>query len=185
VKCSIKVFAIVGITLFTPLTSAQDASVQKGTPTGADMDRQLSQMQKDMNVMLQQIGKLRQQSQLQENIHLMQSQIDELQRTLDPKERSKLIQEHIQTLQEHMKIIQSMSESERDSGGTTETPQVAPARMTPPPRMIYGPGPIGFPGGMMYGPGMTVGPQGYPGGMVGPGRSMPSPPGGTGTPKYR
>ena len=93
------------------------------------MDTQLSQMQKDMNAMLQQIAKLRQQSQLQENIRTMQSQIDKLQGTSDPKERHKLMQEHMQTLKEHMKMIESMSGSEGGSVDTRETAHVGPGTM--------------------------------------------------------
>lgn len=175
-KSSLTVFALLIIGLSTPLVSAQG-----GSPTGTATDRQLSDMQKNMNAMLQQIAIFRQQSQLQENIHTMQSQIDKLQGTTDPKERQKLLQEHMQTLQEHLKTIEGMSESEGGSVGKKETAQVAPAS---PGRMIYGPRPMGFPGGMMYGPGMTGGPQGYPGGMVGPGRAMAGPPGGMGIPRY-
>ena len=156
-KSSITAFAFLVLSLTKPPVSAQD-----GSPTDSDMDKQLTQMQEDMNAMLQQIAKFRQQTQLQENIHKMQSQIDNLQRTTDPKERQKLIQEHLDTLHEHMRMIETMNASEGSSGGKQKTRQVAPASSG---RMIYGPGPMGFPGGMMYGPGMMGGPQTYPGGL--------------------
>jgi TolA-binding protein len=156
-KSSIIAFALIAISLSTPFVSA--------SPTDTDMDKQLSDMQKDMNLMLQQIAKLRQQAQLQENINKMQSQLDRLQRTTDPNERQKLIQEHLDTLQEHMKMIETMDASEGGSGDKKKAIKMAPAT---PGRMIYGPGPMGFPGGMMYGPGMTGGPQGYPGGTATP-----------------
>ena len=143
------------------------------------MDKQLSQMQKDMNRMLLQLSKLRQQSQLQEDIHKMQSQIDKLQRTTDPNERQRLMQEHLDTSREHMQMIESMSESEGGSSGKQETGKAAP---TTPGRMIYGPGPMGYPGWMMYGPGMPGGPQGYP---AAPRRLMATPPGGTAAQRYR
>ena len=126
------------------------------------MYKQLSEMQKDMNE--------------------IQRQIEFLESTADPKERQKLLQTHMQTLQEHMKVVQSMSESVGGSGGKKKTTQVAP---TSPGRMIYGPGPMGFLGGVMYGPRMTGAPQDYPGGMVGPGRPIANPTGGLATPRYR
>jgi len=168
----IRAFAI--FSLSTLLASAQDES-----PSGTAMDSQLSRMQKDMNAMLEQLAKLRQQSQLQEDVHKMQSQIDELQRTTDPAERQRLMQEHLNTLQEHMKMIESMSETEGRSSGKQETGKASPA---PPGRMIYGPGPMGYPGWMMYGPRMPGGPQGYP---AVTGRSLATPPGGSAAPRYR
>jgi TolA-binding protein len=181
-KSPITAFALVLISLFTTPTSAQDIASQDGSPMGKDMDKQLSEMQKDMNSMLQQIAKLRQQSQLQKNVNMMQRQIEGLESTTDPKERQNLLQAHMQTLQEHIKMVQSMSEAEVGSGGKKKAAQVAPVS---PGRVIYGPGPTGYPGGMMYGPGMMGGPQGYPGGMIGPGRPVASPPGGMATPRYR
>jgi TolA-binding protein len=171
---SLIILAFAIFSLCTPLASAQD-----GSPSGTDMDKQLSQMQKDMNTMLQQLSKLRQQSQLQEDIHKMQSQIDKLARTTDPKDRQRLMQEHLDTLREHMKMIESMSESEGGSSGKQKTGKAAPAA---PGRMIYGPGPMGYPGWMMYGPGMPGVPQGYPEVTR---RSLATPPAGTAAPGYR
>ena len=159
-KSLLTAFALIIISLFTTPTSAQDVTSQDGSAMGKDMDKQLSEMQKEMNSMLQQIARFRQQSQLQDNVHTMQSQIDKLQRTTDPNERRKLMQEHLETLQKQIKMIKHMSESEGGSSGKKEARQIAPAS---PGRMIYGPGPMGYPGGMMYDPGMTGGPQGYPG----------------------
>jgi TolA-binding protein len=173
-KSSLIVLALAIFSLCTPLASAQDES-----PSGADIDKQLSQMQKDMNSMLQQLAKLRQQSQLQEDIHKMQDQIDKLQRTTDPKERQRLMQEHLDTLREHMKMIESMSEPEAGSSGIQGTGTSSP---TTPGRMIYGPAPMGYPGWMPYRPGVPGGPQGYP---TVPGRSMATPPDGTAAPRYR
>jgi hypothetical protein len=48
-KCSITVFALVVISLFTPLVYAQDVASQGGSPMGTDMDEKLSRMQKDMS----------------------------------------------------------------------------------------------------------------------------------------
>ena len=176
-KLSLSAFAMVIISLCTPLVSAQS-----GPPPGTDMDNQLSQMQKDMNAMLQQLATLRQQSKLQENILTMQSQLDKLQRTTDPNERQTLIQAHLDTLEAHRIMIEALRESERGSGSKTESAPAAPATSG---QMRYGPGPMGFPGGTMYGPGMMSAPPGYPGGMVTPGRSMGNPPGGMNPPRYR
>ena len=169
--------ALIVLSLLTPLVSAQD-----GPPAGTDADKQLSQMQKDMNAMLRQIARLRQQSQLQKNLNKMQRQIEDLESAADPKARQKLLQAHMQTLQEQMKLVQNMSEAEGGSTGKQQTLQAVPAM---PGRMIYGPGPMRFPGRMMYGPRMTGAPQGYPGGMFGPGSPMAVPPGGATTPRYR
>jgi TolA-binding protein len=179
VKLPLPAFALIAIGLSTPLVSAQN-----GPPPGTDPDEQLSQIQKDMNGMLQQIAKLQQQSQLQESIHQMQHQIDQLQKTTDPKERQKLIHEHLHTLQTHLKLIQSLSEAEGGSGNRTAAPPNVPARASGPGGMSYGPGPMGFPGGMRYGPGMMGAPPGYPGGMVGPGRAMGYPSSSARVPTY-
>ena len=160
-KLPISALALIVISLFTTPTSAQDVSSKNGSAMGKDMDKQLSEMQKDMNSMLQQIAKLRQQSQLQMNVNKMQRQIEDLGSTTDPKERQTLLQAHMQTLQEHLKMVQNMSESEGGSSGNKEAKKIAPASSG---RMIYSPGPMGYPGGMMYGPGITGGPQSYPGG---------------------
>ena len=119
-KSPITALTLVVISLFTATTSAQDIAPQDGSPMGKDMDKQLSEMQNDMNAMLQQIAKLRQQSQLQKNINVMQRQIEDLQSTTDPKERQNLLQAHVQTLQEHMKMVQSMSEAESGFGQQNE-----------------------------------------------------------------
>jgi TolA-binding protein len=180
--------AIVAFALSAHIVSAQEISAPTGSTKSMDMDKQLSQMQKDMNAMLEQIAKLRQQSQLQKNMNEMQRQIDKLQTTTDPKERQMLIQEHLQTMQEHMKMIRSMSEPEGGSTSKMEAPQNAPGRMAGPGGMMYGPSAMGFPGGMMYGPSgpsMMGGPQGYPGGMIGPARVMGSAPGGAAVPRYK
>ena len=173
--------AIVACALTSPIVSATDESVMS-------MDMQLSEMQKDMNALLLQIAKLRQQSQLQKNMNELQRQIEELQSTSDPKERQRLIEEHLQTLQEHMKMIRSMSEPETGSESTKEVRQSAPGGIAGPRGMLYGPATPGIPGGMMYGPGgpgMMAGPRGYPGRMPGPDRTMGTPPGSTGLPRYR
>jgi TolA-binding protein len=187
-KCSITVFALVVISLFTPLVYAQDVASQGGSPMGTDMDEQLSRMQKDMSAMLQQISQLRQQSQLQKNMNVMQRQIEELQSTTDPNKRQRLIQEHLQTMQDHMKIIRSMDESEAGTISKIESRQSVHGRTAGPGRMMYGPNAVGAPGGMIYGPGgpgTMGGPQRYPGSMVGPGRVMGYPSGSTGVPTYR
>jgi TolA-binding protein len=164
-KSLLTAFAMVVISLFTTPASARDVASQEGSAMVNDMDKQLSEMQKDMNSMLQQIAKLRQQSQLQNDVNKMQRQIEDLGSTADPKERQTLLQAHMQTLQKHLKMVQSMSDSEGSSSGKKEARQVAPAS---PGRMIYGPGPMGYPGGMMYGPGITGVPQGYAGGTPTP-----------------
>jgi len=164
-KLPISAFTLVVISLFTTPTSAQDVASQNGSAMGKDMDKQLSDMQNEMNSMLQQIAKLRQQSQLQKNVNKIQRQIENLGSTTDPKERQTLLQAHMQTLQEQLKMVQNISESEGRSNGQKEAKKVAPASSG---RMIYGPGPMSYPGGMMYGPGMTGGPQGYPGGTPTP-----------------
>ena len=163
-KSSLPPYAHIIISLSMSLASAQNTVAQDRSPPGADMDTQLSRMQKDMNAMLQQIAQFRQKSRLQENIHQMQSQVDKLQNTTDPKERQKLMQEHLNTVQEHMQMIQSMSESELGSDGKKEPAQPSHAL---PGGMMYGPRPMGLPGGMIYGPGMMAGPQGHPGVMIG------------------
>ena len=184
-KSSITAFLIAVFSLSTSFVSAQDTAAQGGSPLGTDMDGQLSQMQKDMNSMLQQIAKLRQQSQLQKNMNVMQRQIEELLSTTDPKKRQILIQEHLQTMQEHMKIIRSMSEPEAGTSSKMKSRQSIPGRMTGPGGMMYGPNAMGSPGGMIYGPGMMGGPQRYHGSMAGPGRVMGYPSGSTSVPTYR
>jgi hypothetical protein len=76
-------------------------------------------------------------------------------------------------------MIESMSESGERPSGKQETGKAVPAT---PGRMIYGPGPMGYPGWMPYRPGMPGGPQGYP---TVPRRSMTTPPDGTAAPRYR
>jgi TolA-binding protein len=157
-KSSLTAAAFVTLSLSTPLVSAQD----RAPP---DTDKQLSQMQKDMNAMLVQIAKLRQQSQLRKNVNAMQRQLEDLESTTDPKERQALLRAHMRTLEEQMQMVRSMTESEGGSPAKQEPAQAAPAS---PGRMIYGPGPMGFPGSIMHGPGKTGGPPGYPGWTVKP-----------------
>jgi len=52
-QSTLTAFALVVISLFTTPTSAQNVASQDGSPTGKDMDKQLSEMQKEMNSMLQ------------------------------------------------------------------------------------------------------------------------------------
>ena len=172
---------LVVITLSMTSVSAQDIVSENAAPTGTNMDTQLSQMQKDMNAMLEQIARLRQQSLLQTSLKKMQRQIEDLESTTDRLERQELLKAHLRTLEEHVKLVQGMSESEGASSGKEKTPQAAPA---PQGGTVYAPGPMGFPGGMIYGPVMKGGSYGYRGGMIGPGGPMASPPGGRSTLRY-
>ena len=112
-KSSLTAAAFVILSLLTPLVSAQD----RAPP---DTDKQLSQMQKDMNAMLVQIAKLRQQSQLRKNVNAMQRQLEDLESTTDPKERQALLRAHMRTLEEQMQMVRSMTESEGGSPAKQE-----------------------------------------------------------------
>jgi TolA-binding protein len=159
-KSSLALYSLVTISLFTTSASAQDIAPQDESALTKDMDKQLSEMQSEMNSMLLQIARLRQQSQLQKNVNKMQRQIEDLGSTTDPGTRQTLLQSHMKTLQEHLKVVQNMSESEGGSSGKKNARHVSPSS---PGRIFYGPGPMGYPGGMIYDPGMTGSPQIYPG----------------------
>ena len=87
-KSSTLVAGIIAFALSAPIVSAQDKSAPAKPAMRMDMDKQMPQMQENMNTMQQQMEKVR--------------------ATTDPKDRQKLMQEHMQAMQENMKTMRGM-----------------------------------------------------------------------------
>jgi TolA-binding protein len=95
-KTSILVAAIVACALAAPIVLAQEQSAPAKPVMSTDLDQQMSQMQK--------------------NINKMQQQMEKLRTTTDPKERQNLMREHMQTMQENMKTLRGIGGPMIESG---------------------------------------------------------------------
>ncbi len=87
-RTSILVVAIVAGALSAPIVSAHERSAPARAAMRMDLDKQMPQMQG--------------------NIEAMQQQLEKARVTADPNERQKLMQGHTQAMQENMKAMRSM-----------------------------------------------------------------------------